>query len=209
MLEALLTSKLPYKLGLTGSIGSGKSSILNIFASYGFPVYDADRVVSEFYAGEAVPLIKEAFPESVQQDRLDKNVLWEIIRQDRAAWKRLESIVHPFVFMRADAFIAEEGSRKGCNLVVLDIPLLFECEKENYVDAVLLVVARQEVRRARVLLRPGMTEDKFRDISAHQFPAWRKRLLADFVIDTSDLSMEEVRQEVDRIILKIHQRIQA
>lgn len=175
----------PFLVGLTGSIGMGKSETARMFARLGIPAYDADAAVHALYApgGGAVAPIGEAFPGTVANGAVDRAALAARVTGDPAAFKRLEAIVHPLVAALQRDFLDKAGS-SGEPLVVLDIPLLFETGGENRVDAVVVVSAPAEVQRARVLARPGMTEEKFAAILARQVPDAEKRAKADFVIET-------------------------
>ena len=188
-------------LGLTGSLGMGKSATAKMFADEGVPVHDADAVVHRLYEAEAVPLIEAAFPGTtvggkVARDRLAKQVLG-----DGAAIKRLESIVHPLVAAARDRFLADSEG-KGAAVAVLDIPLLFETGGDARCDAVVVVSAPADVQRSRTLERPGMTEEKLAAILAKQLPDAEKRARADFVVDTSkgfDAARAQVRDILARV----------
>ncbi len=185
-------------LGLTGSIGMGKSTTAAMFAGRGVPVNDADAVVHDLYRGRAVPLVAEAFPDAIVDGVVDRGRLAQAVLGDPQALKRLEAIVHPLVREAERAFVAEHRAA-GTPLVVLDIPLLFEVGGEDRVDRIAVVTAPFEVQRERVLARPGMTEEKFSAILAKQLPDAEKRARADFVIDTG-LGMNCAQAAVDRII---------
>jgi dephospho-CoA kinase len=185
-------------LGLTGSIGMGKSTTAGMFAAQGVPVNDADAVVHELYRGKAMPLVAAAFPDAVVDGVVDRNRLSKAVLGDPAALKRLESIVHPLVREAEAQFIAHHRAA-GTPLVVLDIPLLFEVSAQDRVDRIAVVTAPAEVQRERVLARPGMTVQKFEAILAKQVPDAEKRARADFVIDTGQ-GLEAARQTVARII---------
>ena len=187
-------------LGLTGSIGMGKSTTAEMFSELGVPVFDSDRAVHQLYdkGGEAVPLIEETFPGSTVDGRVDRERLSVQIKGDPAAWKRLESIVHPLVGKcRKREF--EKAKANGARLFLMDIPLLFENKLESAVDYIIVVTAPFDVQRARVLERPGMTEDKFNEILSQQVPDATKREKADFVIDTSK-GLDDARAEVKKIV---------
>ena len=188
-------------LGLTGSIGMGKSTTAQMFRDQGVPVHDSDEAVHRLYAGAAAPLIEEAFPGTVAEGVVDRAELGRRVISDAAALKRLEAIVHPLVRADADAFLAR-GKAAGAPLVVLDIPLLFETKGEGRVDRIAVVTAPPEVQRERVLARPGMTAEKFEAILAKQVPDAEKRRRADFVIDTGH-GMEAARQAVAGIIHRL------
>ncbi|MEW5424549.1 dephospho-CoA kinase [Amorphus sp. 3PC139-8] len=170
-------------LGLTGSIGMGKSTTAKMFAAAGVPVYDADRAVHALYRGRAVPVIEEAFPGVVVDDVVDRTRLGEKVLGDRAAMQRLEALIHPMVREEERAFLARvRAAHAPC--AVLDIPLLFETGREASVDAVVVVTASPEVQSARVLARDGMTEQRFEAIRAKQTPDADKRRRAHFLVDT-------------------------
>lgn len=191
-------------LGLTGSIGMGKSTTGRIFADEGALVWDADAAVHRLYArgGAAVGPLGEAFPGVVVDGAVDRARLAEALGRDETAFKRLESIVHPLVAQdRAQDLAAARA--EGVRLAVLDIPLLFETGGEAFVDAVVVVTADPEVQAARVLARPGMTRDRFEAILARQTPDAEKRRRADFLIDTGrglDVAREQVRQIVGTVL---------
>jgi dephospho-CoA kinase len=172
-------------VGLTGSIGMGKSTTAAMFAEAGAPVYDADAAVHELYAkgGAAVAAVGEAFPEVVVDGAVDRARLSARVMNDTAAFKQLERIVHPLVGgHRADFF--QKARDANADMVILDVPLLFETGGDRALDAVIVVSAPADLQRERVLARPGMTEDKFHSILARQWPDDKKRSHADFVIDT-------------------------
>ena len=185
-------------LGLTGSIGMGKSTTAGMFAAFGVPVNDADAVVHDLYRGKAVPLVGAAFPDAIVDGVVDRNRLSASVLGNPAALKRLESIVHPLVREAEMEFLARHRAA-GTPLVVLDIPLLFEVGAEGRVDKIAVVTAPPEQQRARVLARPGMSEEKFEAILAKQVPDAEKRARADFVIDTGQ-GLEPARQAVAHII---------
>jgi dephospho-CoA kinase len=185
-------------LGLTGSIGMGKSTTAGLFAEAGAPVFDADAVVHTLYAGPAVPAVEAAFPGVTRAGRIDRERLAERVAKDPEALRRLEAIVHPLVAAERAGFLAAAAAM-GANVVVLDIPLLFEVGREGEVDAVVVVSAPAEAQRARVLARPGMTEDRLQAILDRQLPDVEKRVRADFVIDTGR-GIEPARAEVRRIL---------
>jgi dephospho-CoA kinase len=188
-------------LGLTGSIGMGKSTTARFFAEAGVPVHDADATVHRLYEGAAVPAIEAAFPGSTAGGKVDRARLAERVLADPAARRRLESIVHPLVREAEREFLAA-AERSGAALAVLDIPLLFETGGDERVDAVLTVTAPPEVQRARLLQRPGMTQDKLQALVAAQLPDAEKRRRADFVIDTSQ-GFDAARAQVAEIIGRI------
>ena len=187
-------------LGLTGSIGMGKSVTGRLFAEAGVPVHDSDATVHALYGqgGAAVAPIAAAFPGVVKEGRVDRDALAGLVMGDKAAFARLEAIVHPLVRAEQTRFL-EANRAAGAPVVVLDIPLLFEGGGERAVDAVVTVSAPRELQRARVLQRAGMTEEKFAQILARQVPDAEKRRRADFVINTG-LGIEEARAQVQAVL---------
>jgi dephospho-CoA kinase len=176
-------AKPPFRLGLTGSIGMGKSTTAGLFRELGVPVHDADAAVHEIYGAEGVAPVEAAFPGVTVDGRIDRARLGARVLDDEPAMKRLEAIVHPLVRAREAAFL-ERARREGARIAVLDIPLLYETGAEGRVDAVVVVSAPESVQRERVLARPGMTEAKFAAILSRQMPDSEKRRRADHVIDT-------------------------
>jgi dephospho-CoA kinase len=190
-----------FVLGLTGSLGMGKSTTARFFAEEGVPLHDADAAVHRLYEGEATPLIEAAFPGTTSGGRVDRDKLAKKVFGDSAAIKKLETIIHPLVG-RAEARFLDEAARKDAAVVVLDIPLLFETGADRRCDAVVVVSAPADVQRARAFERPGMTEEKFQAILAKQMPDAEKRARADFVVDTSkgfDAARAQVREILGRI----------
>jgi len=188
-------------LGLTGSIGMGKSTTAKMFTDAGVPVHDSDETVHRLYADKAAALVEAAFPGTTQAGVVDRAKLAGRVLGDAAALKRLEAIVHPLVRADTDAFLARHRAG-GAPIVVLDIPLLFETGGRGRVDKVVVVTAPAEVQRARVLARPGMSEEKFSAILAKQVPDAEKRKLADFVIDTGQ-GFEAAQAAVNAIIAEL------
>jgi dephospho-CoA kinase len=187
-----------FVLGLTGSLGMGKSTTARFFAEAGVPVHDADAVVHRLYEGEAVPLIEAAFPGTTQAGKVDRQKLGARVLGDAESLKRLEAIVHPLVH-EAERQLLAEAEARGEAVAVLDIPLLFETGGDERVDAVVVVSAPQDVQSARVLERPGMTLEKLEAILAKQMPDAEKRARADFVVDTSQ-GFEAARAQVRAIL---------
>jgi len=185
-------------LGLTGSLGMGKSTTARFFAEEGVPVHDADAVVHRLYEGEAASAIEAAFPGTTAGGKVDRDQLAARVLGDSAALRRLETIVHPLV-QEAERRLLAEAEARGEKIAVLDIPLLFETGGEERVDAVVVVSAPPEVQRSRALERPGMTVDKLDAILAKQMPDSEKRRRADFVVDTSR-GFETVRAQVRAIL---------
>lgn len=188
-------------LGLTGSIGMGKSTTAKMFAEAGVPVHDSDETVHRLYSGVAAPLVEAAFPGTTAGGVVDRAKLGARVLGDAAALKRLEAIIHPLVRADADAFLARHRNA-GESIAVLDIPLLFETGGRNRVDKVVVVTASPEVQRERVLARPGMSEEKLAAILAKQVPDAEKRRLADFVIDTGQ-GLDAARAAVAAIIAEL------
>jgi dephospho-CoA kinase len=187
-----------FVLGLTGSIGMGKSTTARFFAEAGVPVHESDKAVHQLYEGEAVPAIEAAFPGTTAGGKVDRQKLAAHVLGDETALRRLESIVHPLVRASADRFLAE-AETGGAEIAVLDIPLLFETGSEGRVDAVVVVTAPPDMQRARALERPGMDEEKFEKIVAKQMPDAEKRRRADFVVDTSQ-GFDAARAQVGAIL---------
>jgi dephospho-CoA kinase len=191
-------------VGVTGSIGMGKTTTARMFARLGYPVFDADAVVHKLYAegGAAVPLIACEFPAAVPGAAVDRRKLSTIVAGAREALAKLEAIVHPLVRIEEQEFLkAARGA--GHRLAILDIPLLFETGREKDVDAVIVASAPEDVQKARVLARPGMTLETFGSIIARQLPDSEKCRRADFVVDTSqglDMAFEQVRGIVDELL---------
>lgn len=191
-------------LGLTGSIGMGKSTTARMFADEGALVWDADAAVHRLYArgGAAVEPLGEAFPGVVVDGAVDRTRLAEVLGRDETAFKRLEAIVHPLAAQDRAADLAAARAR-GVRLAVLDIPLLFETGGDAFVDAVVVVTADPEVQAARVLARPGMTRERFEAILARQTPDAEKRHRADFLVDTGrglDAARDQVREIVGTVL---------
>jgi len=186
------------RLGLTGSIGMGKSTVAAMFATRGVPVFDADAAVHRLQGtgGRLVAAIEAAFPDTTGPAGVNRTALGEAVLGDPAALKRLEAIVHPAVAAERAAFLSANA---GERLVLLDIPLLFETGGEGQVDRIAVVSAPPEVQRQRVLARPGMTPERFAAILARQMPDAEKRARADFIIDTGG-PLAATAAEVDAVI---------
>jgi dephospho-CoA kinase len=193
-------------VGLTGSIGMGKSETAGMFRALGVPVYDADAAVHRLYDkdGPAVAPIGAAFPGAVRGGTVDRQELGRQVLDDKAALRRLEAIIHPLVSADQQAFL-HKAEADGARLVVLDIPLLFETGGEKRVDAVVVVSAPAAVQRERVLARPGMTEAKFEAILAKQVADAEKRAKADFVVDSSR-GLDHARAQVAEIVAALQNR---
>ena len=194
-------------LGLTGSIGMGKSTTAKMFAEEGVPVHDADAAVHRLYEGEAVAPIESAFPGTTAGGKVNREKLGQRVLGDELAMKRLEHIVHPLVRQAEERFL-NEAQEKGAKVALLDIPLLYETAGDKRCDAVVVVSAPADIQRVRAFERPGMSEDKFAAILAKQTPDTEKRRRADFVVDTSK-GLEPARAQVRDIlqaIVKMPQR---
>jgi dephospho-CoA kinase len=185
-------------LGLTGSIGTGKSTTAAMFRDLGVPMHDADATVHDLYRTDAVAPVAEQFPEALRDGVIDRKALSAILAQSPEQFGALEAIIHPLVRAREKAFLDSERKR-GSSLVLLDIPLLFETGGEVRVDKVAVVTCDAQTQRQRVLARPGMTEEKFQLILSRQMPDAEKRQRADFIIDT-DLGLEAARKQVEEIV---------
>lgn len=196
-----MTARPSCVLGLTGSIGMGKSTVAAMFRELGVPVFDADAAVHELQGpgGPLLPEIEAAFPGTTGPQGVDRQKLGAAVFGDPAALKRLEAIVHPAVGAMRSAFLRENA---GQPLVVFDIPLLYERGAPGQVDAVVVVSAPPEIQRERVLARPGMTEEKFAQILALQVPDGEKVALADYVIDTG-ATLPETRQAVTNLVRRL------
>lgn len=188
----------PLILGLTGSIGMGKSTVAAMFADMGVPLFDADAAVHRLQgpAGKVVAAIEARFPGTTGAAGVNRTALAEAVLGDDAAMKALEAIVHPAVGAERAAFLSRHAD---ASVIVFDVPLLFETGGERAVDRVAVVSAAAAVQRARVLERPGMSESKFEAILARQTPDAEKRARADFVIPT-DVALEQTRAEVARVL---------
>ena len=188
-------------LGLTGSIGMGKSTTAKLFAEAGVPVYDADAAVHKIYEGEAGPAIEAAFPGTTVDGRVDRAKLSAKVVHDQAAIKQLEQIVHPMLGASRKKFL-EEAEASGAPVVVMDIPLLYETGGEKRVDAVVVVTTSPESQRERILARGTMTSEALDAILARQLPDAEKRKRADFVVDTSH-GLDPVRAAIRDILAKV------
>jgi len=191
----------PFVLGLTGSIGMGKSTVAAMFVELGVPVFDADAAVRRMQGpdGALLPAIEAAFPGTTGASGVDRAKLGAAVFENPAALARLEAIVHPAVRAAREAFLIEHG---GAKLVVFDIPLLFEKGGAQEVDAILVVSAPADVQRTRVLARPGMTAERFANILALQLPDAEKRARADYLIDTG-CPLDQTRAAVYALVDKL------
>lgn len=190
-----------FVLGLTGSIGMGKSTTAAMFQAEGIPVNDADAVVHQLYSAEAVAPIETAFPGTTTEGKVDRVKLAAHLAAHPADFKKLESIVHPLVRDKEMQF-RQKADDEGHDIVLLDIPLLFETGGEGRVDAIVVVTCAADIQRARVLARPGMTVEKFEMILSRQMPDSEKRQRADYIVDTGE-GLEPARAQVRAIIADI------
>lgn len=190
-------------IGLTGSIAMGKSETAKMFAARGIPVFDSDGAVHELYGkgGAAVAAVAQLAPSAIVNHSVDRGKLGALVQADSTLIKKIEAVVHPLVKAQQKAFLATVEA-KGCDLAVLDIPLLFETGREADVDVIVVVSAGTELQRDRALNRPGMTAEKLDFILSRQLPDEQKRARADYVIDTS-VSLDETARDVDRVIAAI------
>jgi dephospho-CoA kinase len=193
-------------VGLTGSIGMGKSNAAHVLRRLGVPVHDADGAVHRLMGpgGCAVRKVAEAFPQALAGNRIDRKVLGDLVFGDTPALRRLEAIIHPLVRQSSRAFL-DAAARRRMRIVVLDIPLLYESGGDKAVDAVIVVSAPRQIQRQRVMARPGMTEEKFRAILARQVPDAEKRRRADYVVFTGGHRGETFRQ-LKRIVSQLSAR---
>ena len=189
-------------IGLTGAIGMGKSETAKLFAAEGVPVFDADAVLHDLYAGEAAAMIEAAFPGSTKNGAVDRGALGRLVTGDAAALARLEALMHPLVAERREEFLAEAKAP----IVVLDIPLLLETGTE--VDAVVVATAPEAVQRQRVLARPGTTEAKFNALAARQMSDAQKRAQAHYLVIT-DRGLDHARDQVKMILADVRTKIRA
>ena len=199
----------PFLIGLTGSIGMGKSETAKMFARLGIPVNDSDANVHALYepGGAAVPDIEKTFPGTVQSGKVDRALLTRALAADPGGFKKLEAIVHPLVAKTQADFLAR-AEANGADMVVLDIPLLFETGGHARVDAVVVVSAPSHIQRARVLERPGMTEEKLDQILSRQTPDEEKRAKAHYVIVT-DKGLDHAFEQVQMIGADLREKIAA
>jgi dephospho-CoA kinase len=191
-------------VGLTGSIGMGKSTVARRFVALGVPVIDADALVHELYASTAVAPIEAAFPGATAGGRVDRQILAAQLLADPAGFKRLEAIVHPLVFAAEKERLAV-AKAAGHPMAVLEIPLLFETGGDKRVDVTVVVSAPAEMQRQRVLARPGMTAEKFAQILARQMPDEEKRRRATYVVDTGT-EITATEAQIDRLVLELRSR---
>ena len=201
-----MDAKRPFLIGLTGSIGMGKSETAKMFAKLGIPVYDSDAAVHRLYekGGAAVVEIEKAFPGCVVDGAVDRTALTAVLTADKQRFQELERIVHPLVAREQQRFL-QDAMAAGAEMVVLDIPLLFETGGHARMDAVVVVSAPADVQRARVLARPGMSAGKLDHILARQVPDAEKRARAHFVIET-DKGLDHAFEQVKEVVAALHQR---
>ena len=190
----------PFVIGLTGSIGMGKSETARLFAAEGIPVFDADAAIHDLYAGEAAAMIEAAFPGSTRNGVVNRAALAKQVTGDAAALARLEGLMHPLVADRRAEFLANNDAP----IVLLDIPLLLETGTE--VDAVVVATAPEHVQRARVLARPGMSEERFAALKARQMSDAQKRAQAHYLV-TTDKGLEHAREQVKMILADVTRRL--
>jgi dephospho-CoA kinase len=196
----------PLLIGLTGSIGMGKSETAKMFATLGIPVNDSDANVHRLYevGGAAVPVIAEAFPGTIKDGKVDRAELSKRLAADPQAFKKLEALVHPLVAAEQQKFL-EKAEHDGAEMVVLDIPLLFETGGHARMDAVVVVSAPHHIQRERVLARPGMSPDKLDQILSRQMPDAEKRAKAHFVVET-DKGLDHAFAQVKKIVAALQAR---
>lgn len=185
-------------IGLTGSIGMGKTTTAAMFEKHGVPAIGADDIVHDLYDNEAVPLVEELFPGTSKNGEIDRQELSSRVIGNPEAFKKLEDLIHPLVRQKQDEFI-ENARENGCDLALLDIPLLFETGAEHRVDIIVVVTCDPDIQRSRVLAREHMTEEKFQNILKKQLPDDEKRKRADHIVDTSD-SFTQTEAQVIAII---------
>lgn len=188
-------------IGLTGSIGMGKSTTSEMFKSLGVPVISADEIVHDLYSAEAAPLIEAAFPGTTTEGAVDRQALSAKLMAAPEGFARLEAIIHPLVRAREKQFV-DEAADRGEPLVLLDIPLLFETGSTDRVDTVIVVTCAPEIQHQRVMARPDMTAEKFEAILSRQTPDAEKRARADYVIDTGQ-GLEAARSQVNDIVAEL------
>jgi len=191
-------------VGLTGSIGMGKSAVAAMFRARGVPVFDADAEVHRLYAGEAGPLIEAAFPGTTADGKVDRARLAAHLAADSARFRELERIIHPLVWEAERRFLADQA-RQGAAFAVLEIPLLFEIGRHEHVDVVVVVSAPAAMQRARVLARPGASAERLEALLARQMPDLEKRRRADFVVDTGT-SLADTEAQIDRLVAGLQSR---
>ncbi len=192
-------------IGLTGSIGMGKSTAAARLRALGFPVFDSDAEVHRLYAGQAVPAIEEAFPGVTHDGAVDRAALSARLMAEPSRFEQLEAIVHPMVRAAQRAFLRDAAGH-GEKGAVLEVPLLFEIGLENLLDVTIVVSAPAEIQKIRVLARPGMTEEKLAGILARQLSDAEKRRRADFIVDTSG-SITDTHAAIDKVVSELGRRV--
>ncbi len=190
-------------IGLTGSIGMGKTTTAEMFKKHGVPTIDADQIVHQLYENEAVALIEEAFPGTTDGKTVDREKLSTFVIGQPDSFKKLEAIIHPLVRQKQDEFV-KSHREQGADLVLLDIPLLFETGAQSRVDIIVVVTCDPEIQKTRVLARKNMNIDKFNAILKKQLPDAEKRKLADHIVDTS-VSFEETEAQVIALLSNLRQ----
>ncbi|RKQ69437.1 dephospho-CoA kinase [Litorimonas taeanensis] len=202
-----MSNKSTLILGLTGSIGMGKTTTAQMFADEGCPVFDADKAVHSLYAkgGKAVDLIRAVFPDAVKDGSIDRSVLGQYMRDDPLNLKVLESFIHPWVGALRQEFL-EAAIKNNAEIVVFDVPLLFETGGDQYVDYTLVVSAPESIQRQRVMARPGMNEDLFKQLLSRQMPDVEKRKRADFILSTAQ-DLSETRKQVQALLKKLRTQL--
>ncbi len=201
-----MTARRPFLVGLTGSIGMGKTETARMFARLGIAVYDSDAAVHRLYepGGAAVAEIATAFPGCVKDGAVDRAALARALTEESGGFEKLEAIVHPLVARDQQDFI-DAAAKAGADMVVLDIPLLFETGGEKRMDAVVVVSAPPEMQRQRVLVRPGMSMETLQAILARQMPDVEKRARAHFVVETSR-GLDHAFEQVKEIVAELRRR---
>jgi len=192
-------------IGLTGSIGMGKSTTASMFRDLGCPVFDADRAVHSLYEknGKAVPIIKSVFPNAIKDGAVDRQILGEYMREDPIQLKVLESYIHPMVEESRTQFFTDNDT---ADIVVLDVPLLFETGLDKFVNYIVVVTAPKSVQKERVLSREGMTPELFSSLLKRQTPDHEKRLKADTLIFTHK-GLENAREQVQDLLVKLRAKV--
>ena len=194
------------RIGITGSIATGKSTVLKAFADLGVPVFSADEAVSELYAGEAVAPVEALFPGVAQEGVIDKAALSRRLAEDPEGFKRLEAVVHPLVRARIKQFM-DDAERNGAALAVVEVPLLFESGYDYGFDAVGVTWVDEAVQRQRALARPGMSGEKLDTILARQLPQAEKKARASYLFDTG-VPIDQTRAEVENLVAAVRAREQ-
>ena len=194
-------------LGLTGSIAMGKTTVAAMFQQQGVPVISADEIVHDLYRGKAVPFMQDLFPESITDNKVDRKKLLQCLKADPSGFEKLEALIHPLVREAEWTFIKTEQT-KGTNIVLLEIPLLYETGAETLMDAVIVVSAGEKEQKKRALARPDMTEAKLNQLLAKQIPDAEKCFRADFLIKTNT-TMKETEIQVEATLQKIKETLTA